>query len=276
MLCGLCASSLARAQDENIHWAYASYFGTGRYSLDGQVDTTIIGFSPAWAWREPEFRSRGDNSVGYKFRLAASIGAHEFSSFEFIDELSLDGINAVSLVPGVEIEIPRSERWTLKSLIYLGLGTETGGGVDAKIFRFGFRSRLAFQFDQTQMVLVNGIGRFGYSADDGTSDALNLFFTGLDFSRPLKNKKIGGDPMQIHWHVMHTNYLDTFGLDLGGATIRPGSIGSEWELGAGFGKQAGQISLWRFKLERIGLAYRFAADGEFAGVGITFRSLFDR
>jgi hypothetical protein len=29
-------------------------------------------------------------------------------------------------------------------------------------------------------------------------------------------------------------------------------------------------------MERIGLAYRFGSHGAFSGIGITFRSLFDR
>lgn len=218
----------------------------------------------------------GKRRLGMRLRVPISLGAQEFSSLGQLDELSLDRISAISVVPGIEIEIPMSERWSLKSLAYLGIGSEPGNGINAKIFRFGFRSQLSFQFDETRMDLVNGIGRIGYSADNTTSDAISLFKTGLDFSRPLKDTKIGGDPLTIHWHVQYTNYVDSFGLDLAGASLRPGVISSEWELGTAIGKQAGQIELGRVKLGRIGLAYRFGSDGDFSGIGITFRSLFDR
>lgn len=272
----LFATCVAHGQEESIHWAYASYFGTGRYSIDGQLDTTVVGFAPGRRLRVPEILASGKRRIGMRIRVPIALGAQEFSSLGQIDELSFDRISAVSVVPGVEIDIPMSERWRLKSLAYLGLGSEPGNGINAKIFRFGFRSELSFQFDETQMFLVNGVGRIGYSADNGASDAISLLKTGLDFTRPLQNKKIGGDPLAINWHILYTNYVDSFGLDLAGATVRPGVISSEWELGAAIGKQAGPIELGRVKLDRIGLAYRFGPDGDFSGIGITFRSLFDR
>jgi hypothetical protein len=275
-LAGVLFTLAVPAQEEGIHWAYAAYFGTGRYSLDGRLDTTVVSFAPGRTLREPEILESGKRTLGYRIRVPVSLGAQEFGSLAQINQLALDRINAVSIVPGIEIDIPMSERWSLKSLAYLGLGAETGGGVDSKIFRFGFRSQLKFQFDQTEMALVNGIGRIGYSADDGSSDAINLIKTGLDFGRPLTEKKIGGDPVAINWHILYTNYLDSFGLDLSGARLRPSAFSSEWELGVAIGKQAGQISLWRFNMDRIGLAYRFGAHGDFSGIGINFRSLFDR
>jgi hypothetical protein len=272
----LCAAGAVHGQEESIHWAYASYFGTGRYSLDGQLDTTVVGFSPGRSLREPRISESGKRQPGLRIRVPISLGAQEFSSLGQIGELSLDRISAISVVPGVEIEIPMSERWSVKSLAYLGLGSEPGNGINAKIFRFAFRSRLSFQFDETRMQLLNGVGRIGYSADNGASDAISFLLTGLDFSRPLKEKKIGGDSLQIHWHVLYTNYVESFGLDLAGASIRPGVISAEWELGTAIGKQEGRIGIGRLKMERIGLAYRFGSDGRFSGIGITFRSLFDR
>jgi hypothetical protein len=169
-----------------------------------------------------------------------------------------------------------SERWRLKALTYLGLGTESGGGADARIFRIGFRSQLGFMFGDTEMLLINGIGRIGYSADDGASDQINLLLTGLDFARPLKNTKIGGVPVRIHWHVLYTDYLDTLRLDFSEFSAPQASIDSEWELGMAFSKQSGTLGFWKLRLDRVGVAYRFGADGRFSGIGIVFKSLFDR
>lgn len=242
----------------------------------GRTETVVLSFAPGWTWREPELGEHGERRLGYRFRLPLAIGAHEFSSLDQIGDLAPGSINAISVVPGVEIEIPMSERWSLKSLAYLGLGRETGGGADAKIFRLGFRSQLAFMRGRTEMLLVNGLGRLGYSADDGSSSRINLLFNGLDFSRSLKNKKIGDVPVRIDWHVLYTNYLDTLGLDLAEFSAKPVTIGSEWELGVAFGKQEGDLRLWKLKLDRVGLAYRFGGNGKFTGIGIVTRSLFDR
>lgn len=263
------------AQD-GIPWAYASYLGAGRYSLDGGVDTTVISLAPGRVFREPGEDESGRRIPGYRLKVPLAIGAHEFAAVNQIANFDRDSINAISVVPGVEIEVAASERHSTKALVYLGYGREFRSNVDAQIFRLGFRSRLRFEFGETRMHLVNSLERIGFSADNGVSDGVNLLSTGLDFTRPLKNRKLGGHALAIHWHLMYTNYLDTAGLDLSRLAVRRDFIGSEWELGSAFSKQLQQIGFWRLKFDRIGLTYRFTADGEFSGIGINFRSLFDR
>jgi hypothetical protein len=243
--------------------------------LENGADTVVIAMSPRWTWREPELLESGRRSPGFRFAFPVSIGSHEFDSLDSIGNLRPESISAVSFVPGVEVEWPMSDRWRLKALGYVGLGFETDGDVDAEIFRLGIRSQLAFDLDDTRMWLVNEIERIGYSADDG-SDAINLIGTGLDFRRPLKHTKLGGDPLAIHWHVMYTDYLDTLGLDLSRANVDPVTIGSEWELGVAFSKQSGRLQFWRLKFDRLGLSYRLGEGGEYEGIGIVVRSLFDR
>ena len=94
------------SQGDSIHWAYAAHFGTGRYSLDGQTETAIVSVAPAWSWREPEFGEPGMRQFGYKFRVPIAFGAHEFSSLDTIGDLNLGSFEAISIVPGVEVEIP--------------------------------------------------------------------------------------------------------------------------------------------------------------------------
>lgn len=264
------------AAQSGIHWAYASYFGTGRYSLDGGPDTVVLAASPRWVWRSPSISESGKRSLGFEFRLPISVGAHEFGSLDLIEEITPDSVNAVSVVPGVEIEIPMSDRWRLKSMAYLGLGTDTQSNIDAEIFRLGFRSRLRFEIDQTEMYLVNGLERIGFSASNDVSDAINLVTAGLQFSRPMAEKKLNDDPLELHWHVMYTSYFDTLGLEFSEATLRPDTLGGEWELGIAFGKRDQPLTIWRLRLDRLGIAYRVGASSDFAGVSIVFRSLFDR
>ena len=275
LLLALGAAHAIRAQ-EDVHWAYAAHFGTGHYSLDGGGDTTVIGVAPGWLWREPSVRESGRYSPGFRLRLPIAVGAHEFADFDQLGGFRRDSINTLIVTPGVEVGFVRSERWRVKALGFAGLGTESNSNVDAKIFRLGFRSELGFELSDTSMFLVNGIERFGFSADNDVSDAINLVSTGLEFRRPLANKRLGGIPLALHWHVMYTNYLDTLGLDVARVSLDPATIGSEWELGVAFSKQNKRLELWRLKLDRLGLVLHYSGDNSFAGVGVSFRSLFDR
>jgi hypothetical protein len=51
---------------------------------------------------------------------------------------------------------------------------------------------------------------------------------------------------------------------------------AEWEIGMAFSTGEEPLRLWRLKWDRVGVVYRVSADGEFRGVGLVFRSLFDR
>lgn len=274
----MCACSITggvAAQDANVHWAYASFFGTGRYTLDGRADTTVITVAPRWTWREPQLTASGERRIGIRFRFPISVGAYEFATLNPLDELTIDSFNAVSFVPGAELEIPMTERWRLKGLAFAGYGSEMGGGPDATIFRLGFRSQFTFQFDDIAMNLVNAVERMGYSSSSRSS-GINMVTVGLDFSRALEDKRFLDDVLMLHWQVAYTSFPDRLGVDLPSLSVRPDSNFGEWEVGFGFGKRGGRIEAGILKLDRIGLSYRLGAGGDLTGVAIVFRSLFDR
>jgi hypothetical protein len=53
-------------------------------------------------------------------------------------------------------------------------------------------------------------------------------------------------------------------------------INDQWEVGLAVSKVDAQIQVWRFRFDRVGLAYRFSSDGKLQGIGFVFRSLFDQ
>jgi hypothetical protein len=50
----------------------------------------------------------------------------------------------------------------------------------------------------------------------------------------------------------------------------------EWELGVAFSTGPEPLRLWRLKWDRVGVAYRFSSDGNFSGISVFFRSLYER
>jgi hypothetical protein len=238
--------------------------------------------APGWTWREASLAESGERSIGYRFRFPIAIGAHDFSGLgaldahDALDELSLDNVSTISVMPGVDIEIPVSQRWSLKALAFAGYGTVTGNAESATIFRLGLRSRLGFDLGASHLSLVNGVGRFGFDPSLGPSSAINLVMSGVDVTRPLQHLGLGGEPAAINWHLLYTRYTDTIGLDLITQQLDPVVVDAEWELGFSFSKQTGRLALKRIKFDRVGLAYRFSGDGKLTGVGIVVKSLFDR
>jgi hypothetical protein len=272
----LLAVAAGSAKAQSVHWAYAAFFGTGRYSLDGESETTVLRVAGGHVLRQARIEEDGSRTPGIRLRLPAAVGAHEFESRDLLPAFTLDSVNSFSIVPGIEIDVPMGAHWSLKPLAYLGWGTETGGEVDAAIFRLGLRSERVFEPGAIGVTLYNSLLRMGYSADDGSSSSVNLFEVGLDFSRSLENVKLGDAAVEIYWHALYTSYFDQLSLDSGDLSFESAGIDSEWEIGAGFGRQGERLALWKVKFDRVGVVYRFTSDGQFSGVGIVFKSLFDR
>ena len=53
-------------------------------------------------------------------------------------------------------------------------------------------------------------------------------------------------------------------------------IPDQWELGFSFGKVGKPLRLWWLSFDRFGVAYRASSGGDLEGIGLVFRSLFDR
>jgi hypothetical protein len=271
----LAQAASSGASIDPVHWAYAAYYGTGRYALSGDSDTYVLGVTPGRTFREPVLHEDGQRTLGIRLRVPVAIGSHHFSTDVAINQIALDDVNTISIVPGVEIEIPMTERWTLKTLTYVGYGSEPGHDNAADVYWVGMRSRYAFEPGKTRISLVNGITRMGYSGDSGESSQAMPLLSGLDFRRQLQ-KKLGDERVFLNWHVSYTRYIEDLGVDLPGLTENSINISSEWELGLAFSKGDSRLSLWRLSWDRLGLAYRFDSSGSFSGVSIYFASLFDR
>ena len=265
----------AAQTEPSIPWAYGAYFGTGYYELGTGEETYVLSIRPGRRWRNlaPD-RPRG--AIGVELRVPVAIGAYHLDVTDLAGSLQLDNVSTVSAVPGVEIDVPMGERWSLKPLAYVGWGTQLDGDASAWIYWTGLKSRVRFGDEDFQWALVNSLTYVGYSdnaADRGNSLPL---LTAFEFSRPLGEKKIAGKQVRLHWQVGYTDYLNEVDLNPAALAVTHTELDAEWELGMAFSTGADRLQLWRFKWDRVGLVYRFSPDGEFRGIGIEFRSLFDR
>lgn len=265
------------AAPDPIHWAYSAYFGTGRYQIETGDSVYVLSARPGKRWRAAALdESTGRRSIGLELRVPITIGAYRFDAADLDATLRLDNVSTLSAVPGLEIDIPINTRWSLKPLVYAGWGTELDGDASAAIYWGGLKSRLRFGTGALRWALVNSLTYVGYSSDDdGRADVLP-FLTGFEFERPLAMKKLDGKPVHLHWHFAYTNYLDEVELEPSRTGLAVVEVAEEWEIGAAFSTTEEPLRLWRLRWDRVGLAYRFSGDGDFEGVSLVFRSLFDR
>src|SRR5262247_3779907 len=91
-----------------INWWYSATFGTGFYKIGPAVATVIrLPFSY-------RLQSMEDGKLGINLLAPVTVAAYHLNLHE-LDQFNLhDDVAAVSVLPGVELEIPMTERWRLK------------------------------------------------------------------------------------------------------------------------------------------------------------------
>ena len=188
---GLPAYGQTRAvQDRQdlINWYYAATFGTGVYTAgDRTVAAIQLPISRV-------LRPVGEGRHGLQLKIPVTLG---FYSYTFDDSLSgefPDQVSTVSVMPGLEWEMPLSRRWTLKPYFSAGLGQELSGRESALIYDFGIKSRFLLGEDKgVEFSLVNSLTAAGYRPRGGPAQPFGVLAIGLDLVIPTNRVLFGRD-----------------------------------------------------------------------------------
>ena len=279
--CWLCCSRLALAADPPapIPWAYSAYFGTGVYEIDNGETSYVFRTAPSWGIRDASLDEQGNRTIGWRLRVPIAFGLHDFDTSALAATAKLDNVSTLTVVPGVEFDIPITKRWTLRPFGAFGYGAQLDGASSAWVYWAGLKSKFTFSADGFDWAIVNALTYSGYTDAKSasgvhTSSRVLPLLTALEFDRPIE-KKLSGEPVHLYWTFGYTNYLADEPLLLR-SLVNTAHIDDEWEIGMAFSRGKEPFKLWRFSWNRIGLAYRFSSDHRFQGISLTFSSIFDR
>ncbi|HLU06705.1 MAG TPA: hypothetical protein VKZ91_09135 [Woeseiaceae bacterium] len=273
----LALPALAAAQEEDlstIPWAYSTYFGTGWYKVGEDRDAFAIRYAPRKPLREAVLHEDGSRTIGIELRLPFTVGLDHFPLDDLQGSVDPANLANISVTPSIYFDIPMNERWTLRPFVAAGWGTVLNGDESAWTYWTGLRSRLAFNVGKVNAALLNSIGFVGYTPNVGSSTNFWPVQTAVEMATPLGNWQLDERQVLLHWHFGYTYFTDDLDIVRRDLTTEP--ISDQWELGLAVSKVDAQIEIWRFKFDRVGLAYRFSSDGKLQGVGFVFRSLFDK
>lgn len=256
-----------------LHWAYASYFGTGWYQVGDQRDVFVMRFTPRWKLREASFED-GERRIGYEFRLPVTAGLNTFSLDDPTGTLDPGNLGSLSITPGIDMTIPVNGRWELKPFASAGFGTILSENESAWTYWAGIKSKVSFERGNLDWALLNSIGYVGYSPKHGPSEDFWPLMIGFEFDHPLAKMQFAGEQAKLHWHAMYTTFKNDLDLVIENGSVAP--ITDQWEFGVSMGRENKRLKIWLFSFDRLGAAYRFSSNGEFKGISIVFRSIFDR
>ena len=253
----------------NIHWAYASYFGTGWYSVGSDRDVFILRLTKRWNLSESSLDDNGERRYGFKVRLPVLLGVDRFELDDPLGAVDFDNVSFLSANPTIALEIPVNRRWTLKPIAALGYGKALDGSESAWSYWAGVRSSVSFEAGDLEWQIINSAGFVGFTPESGPSDSMWPLMAGLAFSYP-----VGERDVRVHWRLAYTRFSND--LDFESISSTAQRIPDEWEAGIAFGRASGPVArFWRFEFERLGLGYRRSSNGDLEGIVLIFRSLFD-
>ena len=280
LVCACCIpwfhQGVVNAQEVNanpVHWAYSAYFGTGWYSVEGDRDVFVLRMTPRWNYRESAMDDNGKRTIGFHFKFPITVGLDRLEFLDPIDAVDIDNVSSLSINPGIDVEIPVTDRWTLRPFASIGYGSILDGSGSAWTYWAGIKSRFALRpAGRMNWSLINSIGYVGYTPDVGPSDQFWPLVAGFEFDYPL-GQPTDGDQLMLYWHTTYTTLENN--LDFLDEPDIGRQISDQWEAGVAIGKRDSRLRIWFLRFDRLGIGYRQSSNGDLKGITFLFRSLFE-
>jgi hypothetical protein len=259
--------------DPTVHWAYASFFGTGWYRINDERSAFMLRVTPRWSVGEAGIDKEGNREIAYTFRLPMTLGVANFDFEDIPGIIDPDNFSTASLNFGVDADIPVTRRFSARPSIEVGYGQVLGESDSAWTYKGAVQGRYTFQSGRLDWSLLGGLGVAGYKPNEGPSDYFSFLKGGAEFGYPVSWPRSKNDQTMLYWHVTYTNFLDEIEFKTGIEELD--AIASFWQVGMALGKRKEPIRLWFLKFDRLGLAYNFSSSGELRGVKFVFASAYD-
>lgn len=238
-----------RADKQFTTYAYAHEFGSGVYDFNGRT-LQVYGLPFAWTLRA------GDRAgPGVRLRLPVTLGFLDFQSSDVISTGLPDGVDSVSFVPGVELNIALSENWNVLPYLQAGFSVADESSVETRLLGAGLRVESAFPARAFAGLYAGEVTYSGveYRGDLPSDDFVRLR-NSVEFTRGT-GQSVGNYQIEGGVFAVLDVYADpptgpTTGLDVPDVQLEAGIIF----------ETRPELQIWRVPLPRLGLSYRFAGD----------------
>lgn len=259
-------------QSDTIHWAMASFLGTGWYEIDDSLSVFVVRMPPRQTVRKSWFKSRDDRGIGIEIKYNMALGVFSFD--ESPNTIDWDDFGIISFTPGVELEIPVTRDFYIRPFAHVGWGTDSKDSSSAWIWFGGIKSRYRFPQSRNNLAVIGNIYYGGYNATDTNSDDMGGIALGMEGSIPLGRLSYGETTIDLDWHATYTYFSNEPVFTT--PKLRPVQVQQMYEFGLALGPRKGRWDLWVWKPERLGLAVKWDPDTDFLGVTVNFTSWFRR
>ncbi len=239
----------AARTDELFNWYYAAAYGTGVYRIG---DQTVGVLRAPFAYR---VREAGDGQWGIRLTLPVAAALSEFDLTDF--QLGHVRAAGLSVLPGVEAEIPLAERWVLKPFANVGPGWEFNHDSSALIYSAGAAAVYRLPLDNGWQSVLGGKLTFaGYDAGS-ESGRLGALAGGGGLDIPI-DMEIAGRRALMGVQFTGTVYFNRLEFLLPDSPDK--KVMAEMEIAFTLGVRK-PVEFLGASFDRVGIGFRRGSDG---------------
>jgi hypothetical protein len=254
---GVHAQALPRAEvqqrsqdvDHLFNWYYASVYGTGYYKI-GEESVAVLRLPFAYT-----FRKATDEQWGVKLTVPVTAAFAQFDLRDF--DLGNVSTSGLTIVPGVEFEVPMSPTWTVRPFVSAGYGREFQRDSSAIIYSAGVSSAWRRPLDESLLSALGAKLVYAGYQSGGEESQLAALSLGGDLGHPLP-LEISGRQAIFGMQLIGTIYFNDLEFLMPKSGVKEVSHELEFALTLGVRRP---IEVLGVPFDRIGLGYRWGSDG---------------
>jgi hypothetical protein len=148
--------------ETSVHWAYASYFGTGWYRVGDQQSAFIASLAPRWFSGEVESPKSADQRAKYTVRAPVTVGVAQLNFENVPGILDPENFSTVSAGLRADLDVPVTTRFSVRPSAQLSFGTVIGESDYAWTYRGDLRGRYTFRAGNLDWALIGAAGFIDY------------------------------------------------------------------------------------------------------------------
>jgi hypothetical protein len=239
----------AQEVDHLFNWYYASVYGTGAYKI-GEESVAVARLPLAYT-----ARPANEEQWGFKLTLPVSVALAEFD----LTDLDLGNVTTagLSVLPGIEVEIPLSAAWTVRPFVNVGGGWEFQRDSSALIYAIG--ATAAWHRPVGENLLLGFGSKLVYAGYKSGSESSTLAALSLggDLGFPLE-MEISGRQAILGTQLIGTVYFNELQFLMPGSGVQ--EVSKELEAALTLGVRR-PLEILGVSFDRIGLGYRRGSNG---------------
>ena len=242
-------------EDLPINFVFSTQLGSGIYSVAGQT-VQVYRIPISFAVR----KLNEDRKWGARARFPVTLGFANFRWQDLIESGLPDSVETISIVPGLQFEVPLDRHWTLLPWVEAGAGKHFSGGQITWVYSGGVRAEGEFPTKSfTYLVMGEALYAGQYASETKEQDDFVLNRLGFEARHPLWFSMGGGDKATGGLYFRSMLYLGHLRFQQPGQ--EPVEQDKQWEVGFTIGRPK-PFKWWWIKIPnpRFGLGYRWGKD----------------